>query len=70
MVRLIHQVTQSDRRVLDVAVLVLPGSYFGGRDSAAVHLSEIAVGELVPGLRVLGLFVVDAGCQFAYSAQP
>ena len=41
-------------------VLALAGTRLRGQRAAAVHVLEVAVGELVPRLRVLALLIVDA----------
>lgn len=45
---------------LDIDVLALAGARFCGQHAAAVHVLEVAVGKLVPRLRVLALLLVDA----------
>ena len=53
---------------LDVVVLALRRARLGGQHAAAVHVLEVAVGELVVPLRVLGRLVVDAEMPLAVLA--
>src|ERR1035441_9532953 len=39
----LHHVAQPDGRVLDIAVLILPGAYFRGEHPAAVHPGQVVV---------------------------
>ena len=56
---LVHHVAQLDGRVLDVGLLVPPGPALRREHPAAVHLAEVAVRVFVPGLGVLGRFVIQ-----------
>src|ERR1700734_2881417 len=59
-VQLIDHVAQVNRGVFDVGVLVASRPYLRGEYPASVHLPEVAVWVLVPGLGVLGCLVIDA----------
>jgi hypothetical protein len=50
----VEHAVQMSRRDLDVGVLSLPRAHFRGDDSAPVHILEVTVGKLVPGLGLLG----------------
>jgi PTH2 family peptidyl-tRNA hydrolase len=39
----LHHAAQPDGRVLDIAVLILPGAYFRGEHPAAVHPGQVVV---------------------------